>query len=106
MNSMKIDPLAVTAALLIGGTLGIGYFFGLWATVRRLQAMRRPVLMLGASALLRIAIAVGIFYLLLSWGLAQLIAGMVGFFVTRLLAIRIWGPESRGDTALPQGKDG
>ncbi len=106
MNSMEIDPLAVTAALLIGGILGIGYFFGLWLTVQRLEAVKRPMLLLGGSALVRIAIAAGVFYLLLSWGLAQLIGGVAGFFVMRLLATRIWGPDGRANGAIPQGKDG
>ncbi len=89
---MTIEPLAVAASLLIGLTLGLGYFAGLWITVVRLPQARRPVVVWAVSAILRVAAATAVFIILMRLGVWQLIAGVLGFVVARFIATGIWGP--------------
>lgn len=88
-----LGTLAIVTGLLFGfaGGAGIGWLFltGLRLTVERLPGARRPGLVLIASVLVRMAIAVVGFLMLaqlLGWpGLAGAVAG---FIVVRTLLVR------------------
>ncbi len=76
------------AALVFGVILGGGYFGALWWTVRRLPGTRHAGQWLVASFLLRLAVTVGAFYLLLPWGAGALAAAMAGFLLARFFWLR------------------
>ncbi|MEA3402391.1 MAG: ATP synthase subunit I [Armatimonadota bacterium] len=102
---MGIEPIPVAGGLAAGVAMGLAYFAGLWWTVQRLPGARRPVLVWGTSAVVRVAVATGVFYLLLTWGAAQLVAGVLGFIGARVLATRIWGPCREPGVPTPEGDD-
>lgn len=83
-------------ALLLGLGLSGIYFGGLWGTVRRLQGASRPKLLLLGSFLVRTALVLAGFYLLLRGLDAQWEAlglALLGFLVGRWLLIRRWKPQ-------------
>jgi F1F0 ATPase subunit 2 len=85
---MSASLLPVMAALPLGAALAGVYFGGLWVTVRRLPAVRSPLLWLSLGALARLALLVGTVYLAAAWSLEVLAAMLAGFFATRWLLIR------------------
>jgi len=60
------NPLPPALAFLAGGMLGGIFFGGLWWTVRKAMASPRPWLWFLGSALLRMSLVVGGFYLVSS----------------------------------------
>jgi F1F0 ATPase subunit 2 len=76
------------AALVFGVILGGGYFGALWWTVRRLPGKQHSGLWLFTSLLVRLAVTVGAFYLLLPWGAGALAAAMAGFLLARYFWLR------------------
>jgi F1F0 ATPase subunit 2 len=82
----SVLPLLLVAA----GGLGIGFFHfgGLWLTVRRLPAVRRPALLVFGSLIGRIVVsALGVF-LLMRGQLPRLLACLAGIVVARLVLVR------------------
>ena len=65
-RDMTLDLLALTLAFVAGLGLGLLYFGGLWLTVRQLPASEHPFLLFFVSLLLRLAIALGGFYLIIA----------------------------------------
>jgi len=84
--------LHVLVGLLLGGVLGLAFFGGLWYTVRNLPRARHPAVLALASFMVRLALAVGGFYLVLRLtaiaGVVSAVIGFVGarFALTRVLA--------------------
>lgn len=93
----------VAAAVLAGGSLGLLYFGGLWLTVRRVPAARRPALLVAASFLGRLAAAGGGFGILAARGPLALAAALAAFLGVRLVLVRRLGPGSAGGGA-PAGR--
>jgi F1F0 ATPase subunit 2 len=88
----EISTQALILALAAGLLLGVIFFGGLWWTVRNGVAARRPALWFIGSVALRISIVMWGFYLLQdlsgsSWKI--LLAGLLGFFIARLVATRL-----------------
>lgn len=88
----EISNQALMLGLAAGFLLGVIFFGGLWWTVRNAIAARRPALWFIGSMMLRISIVTWGFYLLLdllgsSWKI--LLAGLLGFFIARLMAARL-----------------
>ncbi|WP_372634409.1 ATP synthase subunit I [Fodinibius sp.] len=71
-----------------GVVLGLIYFGGLWITINKVSDVRRPYLLLTASFLLRTALVLAGFYLLLLYNWIYLVLAMITFIVTRHLVIR------------------
>jgi F1F0 ATPase subunit 2 len=87
--------ISVLGASLLGGvTLGLAYFAGLWATVRRLPAARRPALLALGSFAARLALAAAGFALLLGGDARRGVATLLGFVAVRLVAVRRTRPAS------------
>ena len=86
------DNLSLAWAWIVGVLLGVIFFGGLWWTVRTGLSTRRPDLWFVCSMVLRISIVMTGFYFMLdlpgdSW--KTLLAGLVGFIITRLAATRL-----------------
>ena len=87
--------LALTA--LFGTLLGLGYFGGLWWTVRRVRNARGSTALLLGSFVVRSVGALGGFYLILRWmdGRWEMIAlCLLGFMGARLMLVQRWGPAT------------
>ncbi|MDT8322409.1 MAG: ATP synthase subunit I [Xanthomonadales bacterium] len=85
MNEM----LKLMFAPLAGAALGLLYFSGLWATVRRLRDSRRPAVLMLGSLLARLALALlGFYFIARFGGWAQLLLAALGFTGARLFALR------------------
>jgi F1F0 ATPase subunit 2 len=82
------DLLAWLVPLAGGAAIGLLYFAGLWATVRRLPSVRRPGLLVFASFVARIAVAVAGFVVLLGGDARRAVVALVGFLAVRTIAVR------------------
>lgn len=89
--SMTNDVLGLILALVIGMGLGGIFFGGLWLTLVRLPAARRPVLLALGSLVGRIGITVLGFYLVMNGSLLRLLACVLGFILMRLVMVRWLG---------------
>lgn len=82
---MKIDYGYLIVAFVAGILLGILYFGALWMTVRRVTRLRRPILTLGVSFLIRAGIIIAALFILMRGEWYNLLATFVGFIVGRFV---------------------
>lgn len=80
-------------ALLGGCLLGLFFYGGLWWTVRRLPHTRRPAALTISSFVVRTAVTVLGFYLIMDGRLDRILVAMAGFLVIRTLLLHRWGPN-------------
>jgi F1F0 ATPase subunit 2 len=90
------ETLGLVLSLAAGILLGAFFFGGLWWTVRHGVSSRNPGLWFIGSTLLRIGMVMTGFYFLLglpgeSWQI--LLASLLGFIITRLVAARLAGSD-------------
>ena len=83
------DSLYLALALVAGVLLGAFFFGGLWWTVRRGVSSTQPALWFLGSLLLRTGVVVLGFYFILGNDSRSLLAGLIGFVVARLIALRL-----------------
>jgi F1F0 ATPase subunit 2 len=83
------EALSLAAGLLAGIILGAFFFGGLWWTIRKGVVSKRPALWFFGSLLLRTAIVVLGFYFILGDDWKRLLAGLLGFVIARLIAMRL-----------------
>jgi len=81
--------LAFAAGLLIGSF----YFLALWLTVRHLPKARFPAVLTLGSYLVRSAISMAGFYLVMSGCWERLLVSLLGFIVMRFILVRWFQPE-------------
>jgi F1F0 ATPase subunit 2 len=86
-------PLALLLAFAAGLVLGLFYFGGLWWTVNRVATAGQPGLLMLVSMLLRSAVVLAGFWLVMGGQIDRLIACMVGFFVMRTILVRRLRPQ-------------
>ncbi len=87
----------LAAAAFVGLLLGIGYFGGLWWTVRQLPRVRRAGRFYFGSLVLRLSAVLTVFYLLLTiQGWPSLAACLLGLVVSRLVLVYALGTVSPG----------
>ena len=86
---MMNETLTLVLAWIAGAALGAVFFGGLWWTVRKGLASSKPALWLLASLLLRMAIALGGFYLVSGGDWQRLLACLAGFVMARQIVIRL-----------------
>lgn len=72
-------------ALLAGILFGIFYFGGLWWTVQKITVSEKAYLISVASFVVRTAVVLAGFYLLLMSGLPFLLAALSGFLIARTI---------------------
>ncbi len=87
------DIALLISSLILGISLGAVYFGGLWLTLMRLPGSEQPALLALSSFLLRSALCLLGFYLILGSGLEGLAACLAGFVLTKLALIRILGQK-------------
>ncbi|OPY89140.1 MAG: N-ATPase, AtpR subunit [Syntrophus sp. PtaU1.Bin208] len=78
-----------TAGMILGGF----YFAVLWQTVRRLPESSAPARRLLMSLLLRMAVILPAFYLLMAGRWERIAVALGGFVVMREILVRFWGKK-------------
>jgi F1F0 ATPase subunit 2 len=91
---MQIDLSALLIGFGAGMALGAFYFLGLWWTIRKLAAVRNPVLWTTVSFLIRSAMVLAGFYVLLQGGSGNLLVCLAGFTLMRLWLVRRLSPAA------------
>ncbi len=77
--------LNLVISFLAGIVLGVFFFGGLWWTVLKISGSGRPYLISMVSFIVRTAVVLGGFYLLLTSGWQFLLTSLAGFLVTRTI---------------------
>lgn len=90
---MNDEIILLGLALLAGVTIGVFFFGGLWLTVRRIPTSNNPGLLLMVSLIVRMAVALGAFFLIMDGSWQRLLVSVVGFILARQLLIQRWGPD-------------
>lgn len=76
----------------VGGIfLGIFFFGGLYFTIEKMQKIKHPALFMVLSLLIRMAILLLGFYLLMNSQYQNLLAALVGVLISRFILIRKLG---------------
>jgi F1F0 ATPase subunit 2 len=88
--------IAFIGGLIIGGL----YYGGLWWTVRRLHTAEYPPLLLALSFLVRLAVAMGLFYLVAQGSVARLGVAFLAFILMRFVTKRRWGPDQKKEASI------
>ncbi|TAJ16234.1 MAG: ATP synthase subunit I [Rugosibacter sp.] len=83
------ETSALTLAGLVGMALGAFFFLGLWWTIQKAVSSKRPALLFLGSLLLRMSMALAGFYVVGHADWQRLLACLLGFVVTRFIALRI-----------------
>lgn len=96
--NIGIDWPELAGASALGAAVGLFYFCGLWWTVRRLPGRKRPGAFLLLSLLVRVAVALPLFYLIMDGRWERLLAGVLGFMVVRIFLVRRLRPLSEHRT--------
>ena len=91
------QAVTLIGAFCAGLVVGLGYFGGLWFTVRYLPRARRPELVSLASLLLRLALTLVAFYLIMGGRWERLLAALAGFLIMRTVLVRYLGPAQIPD---------
>jgi F1F0 ATPase subunit 2 len=102
MNSVFNMNMAVVLAVAFtaGMVLGAFYFTALWQTVRRLSSAKSPARLLLGSIILRMAVVMAGFYLIMGAGhWERLAAAMLGFIIVRKILTYFLGPQNAVETA-------
>lgn len=86
---MQIDRLLILAAMpVIGFAVGIVYFQGLWLTLNRYSGQKHLGSKLLVSFLIRLTLAIGVFYYFMQDDWQRLILLLIGFLIARQVMIR------------------
>lgn len=86
------ETLTLALALAAGVLLGAVFFGGLWWTVRKGVASKRPMLWFLGSLLLRTGVALAGFYVVADGHWQRLLACLLGFTCARFIVMRLSGP--------------
>jgi F1F0 ATPase subunit 2 len=85
-----VNEIGVVAGSLTTGVfLGILFFGGLWWTVRRGLTAANPALWFGLSALVRMAVILGVLYYTARSGWLSLLVCLCGLLVARVVVARL-----------------
>jgi len=85
--------LELTKGLCVGFLLGLGYFIGLWWTVRQLPGSKSPVRLLLGSFICRTIIFGGLLVLAAGHQVLAYVGAAAGFYIARLLMSNICRPQ-------------
>lgn len=91
---MSSSAINLVLAAFAGLALGLFYFGGLWYTVRRLSAARRPWLLVLGSYVVRLVVTVVGMYLVMAGDWKRLVACLAGFLLARIVLTRHLGPAA------------
>ncbi|MFO7691719.1 MAG: ATP synthase subunit I [Vicinamibacterales bacterium] len=95
------DPMLLLLAGGAGVLLGVLFFGGLWWTVQRALASRRPALWFVGSFVLRTSVVLAGMYVVSGGRWEALLACLAGLVAARVIVTRLAGPpaEYRGTPA-------
>lgn len=91
---MVVHLITASLAFIIGVVAGLFYYAGLWWTVRRATRSRYAGLLLGASFLFRVTLLMLVFVLVMQDEWHRLAFCLLGFIVSRFVAMRKFGPST------------
>ena len=91
MSELPSLPLPLAG----GFAAGILFFGGLWLTVRRIDRMKNPAIIISLSSILRTAPVLAAFWWLGRGGLLPLLSCLAGFLAARFLIVRKVGKPLR-----------
>ncbi|MCX5848155.1 MAG: ATP synthase subunit I [Deltaproteobacteria bacterium] len=99
-NSLDVKMLfTLFAAFVAGLALGTFYFIALWQTVQRLSSAKSPAYLMLTSFILRMAVVMSGFYLVMSGGhWERLASAMLGFIIIRKILTYRLGPQNAAET--------
>jgi F1F0 ATPase subunit 2 len=87
------------AAFVAGLSLGAFYFTALWRTVRQLPSAKSPARLMLGSFILRMAVLMAGFYLIMGTGhWERLAVAMLGFIIVRKILTYRLGPQNAVET--------
>lgn len=90
-----MSPQILLLSFALGSAVAAGFFATLWLTARRLPAAHRPALLMFGGLAARMALAIGAFGAIASFGRWEpLIAALGGFVAVRVLAVRLARPTA------------
>ncbi|MBI1173386.1 ATP synthase subunit I [bacterium] len=89
------DLLTLTLVMGAGAVLGMGFYGGLWWTVRRGFVSPRPALWFAGSLILRMSLTLYGLYLIGGTAWPRWLAAVVGFALARLVVQRATAGEAR-----------
>lgn len=93
------------SALITGVFLGIFYFGFLWWSVNRISRTRHPIILTIGGYVIRLAIAILVFYLILRIGdWRALLICLAGFIITRIILVKRLGNQSPLEDFSKKGK--
>ncbi|MEQ9334891.1 ATP synthase subunit I [Thalassobaculum sp.] len=93
---------ALLMAWVAGGLLGGIFFGGLWWTIRKGLSSDHPALWFLGSMLLRTGAVLSGFYLVFDGHWPRLLLCLLGFFMAKLVVMRLTRPEPGGQAAAAQ----
>jgi len=86
---VEIDRFIILVAMLVVGfAVGIVYFQGLWLTLSRYSGKKHFSSRLLVSFVLRLALAIAVFYYCMQDDWQRLILQLIGFLIARQVMIR------------------
>jgi len=100
-----VDLFTLAAVLLVGLLLGGFFFGGLHWTVGRGLSSERPALWFLGSWLVRMTVVLGGFYLVSDGRWERFLACTAGFFIARVLTIRLTRPAVKPGISKPEAGD-
>jgi F1F0 ATPase subunit 2 len=87
-------------AFIAGLFFGAFYFIALWQTVQRLPSAKSPARLMLTSFILRMAVVLSGFYLVMGGGhWERLASAMLGFIIIRKILTYRLGPQNAVETA-------
>jgi F1F0 ATPase subunit 2 len=95
------DVGVYTLALLLGAGLGLFFFGGLWLTIRKLEDIEQPALVIIGSFLIRTVVVLAGLYLVAGGHWQRLAVAVLGFAVVRIVMVRsvrptrAWGKAAK-----------
>ncbi|MDJ0903875.1 MAG: ATP synthase subunit I [Xenococcus sp. MO_188.B8] len=92
-------------AFVIGSSLGLFYFGGLWLTVQQLPVTNHPYRLILCSFLFRFGISIFGLYLIIGgnpklYNVTSLLIGCLGFLMVRTIMILLIQPSSKISSGL------
>ena len=97
------DPVQLALSFVAGAIAGGLFFVGLWLTVQRLAVAQHPAGLVLFSFIVRVAIILGVLYLVGRDHIDRMLACLLGFLLARLVVMRVTG--SRSESRPKSGKE-
>ncbi len=92
-----IEPVSLLFSLAVGFIAGLFFFGALYWTVRQIPRLRRPGWLLAVSFIVRTAVVLSVFYLVMDSSWLRLVAAVLGFIAARMVLVQIVRPKPKTD---------